>query len=129
MLEVRKHRVSVDGYKEVTHTVVKYVEAIRIGSIDMLADAFHKDSVTYGFVDGSLMGGSSNPTADFIRKNGKSPGIDAHIDVLDMTPTTAIVRVITGNDASGADCNEYLTLVKDDNGWAVIAKVFHQFDL
>jgi hypothetical protein len=37
MLEVRKHRVSVDGYKEVTHTVAKYVEAIRIGSVDLLA--------------------------------------------------------------------------------------------
>ncbi len=33
MLEVRKHRVSVDGYKEVTHTVAKYVEAIRIAAL------------------------------------------------------------------------------------------------
>ncbi len=56
MLEVHKHRVSVDGYKEVTHTVAKYVEAIRIGNVDLLADAFHMNSVTHGFVDGSLNG-------------------------------------------------------------------------
>lgn len=129
MFDVRRHRQSVDGYKDVTDTVAKYIEAIRVGSVEMLAESFHDDSVTYGFVDGSLMGGASNPTADFIRKNGGSPGIDAHIDVLDITPTTAIVRVVTGGDAVGADCSEYLTLVKGDNGWVVIAKVFHQFYL
>jgi hypothetical protein len=128
MPEVRKQPVAVNEYKDVINTVAKYVEAIRIGSVDMLADAFHKDAVTYGFVDGSLMGGSTNPTVDFIRKNGKSPGMDSHIDVLDITPTTAVVRIVTGNDASGAGCNEYLTLIKLDNGWTVIAKVFHQFD-
>lgn len=128
MPEVCKQPVSANEYKDVANTVAKYVEAIRIGSVEMLADAFHKDAVTYGFVDGLFMGGSSNPTVDFIRNNGKSPGIASHIDVLDITPTTAVVRVVTGNDASGAGCNEYLTLIKLDDGWTVIAKVFHQFD-
>lgn len=121
--------VSADEYKEVAGVAANYVEALRIGSIDMLADIFHKDSVTYGTVNGELVGGgSSNPAAEFIKINGKSPEIDAHIDVLDISPTTAVVRIIMEKDAIGSDCNENLLLIKLDAGWTVIAKVFHQFD-
>lgn len=121
--------VSADEYKDVTNVAVKYIEALRTGNIDMLTDIFHKDSVTYGTVDGGLVGGgSSNPTAAFIKMFGKSPEIDAHIDVLDITPTTAVVRVIMEKDAIGSECNENLMLIKLDDGWTVIAKVFHQFD-
>lgn len=121
--------VSADEYKDVTNVAVKYIEALRTGNIDMLTDIFHKDSVTYGTVDGGLVGGgSNNPTAAFIKMYGKSPEIDAHIDVLDITPTTAVVRVIMEKDAIGSECNENLMLIKLDDGWTVIAKVFHQFD-
>ena len=123
------HRtVSAHDYKEAYNLAAQYVEALRVGSIDMLADIFHKDSVTYGTVNGALMGGAGNPTIDFIKNYGKSPEIVAHIDVLDMTPTTALVRIIMEKDAVGSDCTDYLTLIKLDAGWTVIAKVFHQFD-
>ena len=120
--------VSADDYKDVTRVAAQYVEALRIGSVDMLADIFHKNSVTYGTVNGELVGGSGNPAADFIKNNGKSPEIVSHIDVLDITPTTAVVRIVMGNDAVGSDCNDYLTFIKLDTGWTVIAKAFHQFD-
>ena len=106
----------------------QYVEALRSGSIDALADIFHKDAVTYGTVDAKLVGGAGNPTVEFIRQNGKSPEIDSHIDVIDITPTTAVVRIVMEKDAIGSDCNENLVFIKLDEGWTVIAKVFHQFD-
>ena len=121
--------MSANEYKNVTRVAAQYVEAVRIGNIDMLAGIFNKNSVTYGTVNGELVGGgSSNPTADFIRKYGKSPDLDAHIDVLDITPTTAVVRLIMEGDAVGSECNENLLLIKLDGSWTVIAKVFHQFD-
>lgn len=95
----------------------------------MLVDIFHKDCVTYGTVNGELIGGAGNPTADFIINYGKSPEIVSHIDVLDITPTTAVVRIVMEKDAVGSDCNDYLSLIKLDKGWTVIAKVFHQFDM
>lgn len=125
---MKQRLVSSNEYKAVVKVAEKYIEAIRIGSIDLLAESFHKDSITYGFVDGELRGGASNPAVDFIRKNGKSPDMDAHIDVLDITPATAVVRILTGNDAIGSDCDEYLTLLKLTTGWTIIAKVFYQFD-
>ena len=124
---MNKKTVSSKEYKEVVNTTTKYIEALRIGSVDMLADSFHKDSVAFGTVDGRLVGGSGNPTVDFIKTKGKSPDIEAHIDVLDITPTTAVVRIVTEKDAVGSDCIEYQTLIKLDKGWAIVAKVFHQF--
>ena len=125
---MNKNAVSVGDYKAVADTVSKYVEALRSGSIDMLTEVFYQDSVTYGVVNGELMGGAGNPTAKFIEINGKSPDIDCQIDVLDMTPFTAVVRVVTEKDAIGTGCCEYLTLVKADKGWAIISKAFIQRD-
>lgn len=121
--------VSAKEYKDVVNIVAKYIEALRIGSIDMLMNIFHKDSITYGTVDGKLVGDrASNPAVDFIKTYGKSPEIEAHIDVIDITPTTAVVRIIMEKDAIDSECNENLTLIKLDQGWTIIAKVFHQFD-
>lgn len=119
---------SVNDYKDVTNVVAKYIEAIQIGNIALLSVFFHKDAVTYGTVDGKLVGGSSNPAVDFIKNYGSSPELNYNIDVLDITPTTAVARVVTEKDAFGADCSEFLTLIKIDEKWAIIAKAFHQFD-
>ena len=120
--------VSVSAYQEVVATVAKYVEALRSGSVDRLTETFKSDSVTYGFVGGELMGGAGNPTVKFIEAYGKSSDLESHIDVLDMTPVTAVVRLMTEKDAIGTDCCEYLTLVKADQGWVIISKAFLQFD-
>jgi hypothetical protein len=125
---MNQRTVSASEYQDVANLAAKYVEALRIGNVAMLDEIFHKDCVTYGTVNGQLMGGASNPTADFINNYGKSPNIISHIDVLDITPTTAIVRIVMAKDAVDSDCNDYLSFIKIDNVWRVIAKVFHQFD-
>ncbi|PXZ07593.1 hypothetical protein DKK70_07015 [Gilliamella apicola] len=125
---MNQRTVSANKYNEVTNIAAKYIEALRIGSVDMLSDIFHKDCVTYGTVNGQLMGGASNPTSDFINNYDKYPNIVSHIDILDITPTTAIVRVVMAKDAVNSDCNDYLTFLKLDGSWKVITKVFHQFD-
>lgn len=120
--------VSVKEYNDVTNVIAKYVEAIKTGNIELLAETFHKSSITCGTVDGAFVGGAgSNPAVEFIKQNGKSPEIVSCIDVLDITPTTAVVRLISEKDAIGSDCTEYLTLIKLDGCWTIIGKVFHQF--
>lgn len=118
---------SAQDYEEVARVACKYVEAIRSGNVEMLADVFHKDAVAYGTVNGELVGGSGNPAVAFIKMNGKSPDIEYHVDVLDLTPTTAAVRIVMEKDAIGSDCNANLLLIKVPEGWTVFAKVFHQF--
>ncbi len=127
---MNKKSMPAAEYNNVATVAATYIEALRTGNIDMLAAIFHTNAVTYGTVDGALVGGgSTNPAADFINANGKSPEIEAHIDVLDLSPTTAAIRIVLEKDAIGSDCNENLLLIKLDTGWKIIAKVFHQFEM
>lgn len=115
-------------YNAVIATANQYVEGLRIGSAQGVAQAFHKEAVMYGFTNGELLGGPIKNLFDFVEKNGAAPEISTRLDVLAITPTTAVVRVDMETDAIGADYNDYLTLIKIGGVWKVIAKVYHQFE-
>lgn len=115
-------------YNAVIATANQYVEGLRVGSAEGVAQAFHKDAVMYGFTNGELLGGPIKNLFDFVQKNGDAPEITTRLDVLAITPTTAVVRVDMEKDAIGADYNDYLTLIKIAGAWKVIAKVYHQFE-
>ncbi|EJM61564.1 hypothetical protein PMI30_05154 [Pseudomonas sp. GM50] len=115
-------------YNAVIAVANQYVEGLRAGSTEGVAKAFHQDAVMYGFTNGQLLGGPIKNLFDFVRKNGSAPDITTRLDVLAITPTTAVVRVDMEKDAIGADYNDYLTLIKIDGAWKVIAKVYHQFE-
>jgi hypothetical protein len=115
-------------YTAVIATANQYVEGLRIGDAQGVAQAFHKEAVMYGFTNGELLGGPIKNLFDFVEKNGAAPKISTRLDVLAITPTTAVVRVDMETDAIGADYNDYLTLIKIDGVWKVIAKVYHQFE-
>lgn len=120
--------VSTAEYTAVIATANQYVEGLRIGDAQGVAQAFHKEAVMYGFTNGELLGGPIKNLFDFVEKNGAAPQISTRLDVLAITPTTAVVRVDMETDAIGADYNDYLTLIKIDGVWKVIAKVYHQFE-
>ena len=120
--------VPIQDYEEVVSTVAKYAEGLRVGSIDGVAEAFHKDAAMYGFTNGELLGGPIKNLYDFVEKNGTAPDIKTRIDVLAITPTTAVVRVDMEQDAIGADYTDFHTLIKLDGTWHIIAKVYHMYE-
>ncbi len=120
--------VSTQNYDDVIATATKYVEGLRIGSVSSVAEAFHKDAVMYGYTHGKLLGGPVTNLFAFVEQNGAAPDIKTRLDVLAITPTTAVVRVDMETDAIGADYNDFLTLIKLDGTWKVVAKVYHQFE-
>jgi len=119
--------VPTQDYEEVVSTVAKYVEGLRAGSVDGVAEAFHKDAMMYGFTNGELLGGPIKNLYDFVEKNGTAPDIKTRI-VLAITPTTAVVRVDMEKDAIGADYTDFHTLIKLDGAWHIIAKVYHMYE-
>ena len=120
--------VSVDDYNAVLEAAHNYVEGLRTGA-DTVAKAFHKEAIMYGLAGGkTLLGGPIGNLYDFVRRNGSAPEIKTHMDVLAITPTTAVVRIDMEKDAIGADYNDYITFIKLDGRWQAIAKVFHQFN-
>ena len=91
-------------------------------------EAFHKDAVMYGFTNGELLGGPIKNLYDFVEQNGTAPDIKTRLDVLAITPTTAVVRVDMEKDAIGADYTDFHTLIKLDGTWHIIAKVYHMYE-
>ena len=120
--------VPTADYAAVIAVAQKYVDGLRAGSVEGVAEAFHQNAVMYGFTNGELMGGPIENLYSFVRQNGEAPQITTRLDVLAITPTTAVVRVDMEKDAIGADYNDYLTLIKMVGNWQVIAKVYHQFE-
>jgi hypothetical protein len=54
--------------------------------------------------------------------------IKTRLDVLAITPTTAVVRVDMENDAIGADYTDFHTLIKLNGTWHIIVKVYHKYE-
>ncbi|MBN9217264.1 MAG: nuclear transport factor 2 family protein [Mesorhizobium sp.] len=120
--------VPTSDYDEVVSRVMKYVDGLEVGSSNDVAKGFHKDAVMYGFTNGELLGGPIKNLYDFVDKNGKAPDIKVRLDILSITPSTAVVRVDMEKDAIGADYTDFHTLLKENGEWKIIAKVFHMYE-
>ncbi|KAH9204873.1 hypothetical protein DL95DRAFT_398183 [Leptodontidium sp. 2 PMI_412] len=107
----------------------KYVDGLRIGSVTVVSQAFHKDATMYGFtVSGQFLGGHIKSLYDFVEHHGAAPDIVTRSDILDITPTTAIVRINMEKDAAGQSYTDFHTLLKQNGEWKIIAKVFHNYE-
>jgi hypothetical protein len=82
----------------------------------------------YGFTNGELLGGPIKNLYEFVEKNGTASDIKTRLDVLAITPTTAVVRVDMEKDSIGADYTDFHTLIKVDGTWHIIAKVCHMYE-
>jgi hypothetical protein len=120
--------VPTKDFEDVVATVAKYVEGLRLGSVNGLVQALHKDAVMYGLTNGELLGGPIKNLYDFVEKNGTAPDIKTRLDVLAITPTTAVVRVDMEKDAIGANYTDFHTLIKIDGTWHIIAKVYLMYE-
>ena len=120
--------VPTQDYEDAVVTVALYVEGLRMGNVTVLSQAFHKDAIMYGYPDGKLLHGPIKNLYDFVEKNGPAPNIKTRIDVLAITPTTAVLRVDMENDALGANYTDFHTLIKLDGTWYIIAKVYHMYE-
>lgn len=120
--------VPTQDLEDVVETVAKYVKGLRAGNVPGLTQAFHKDAVMYGFTNGELLGGPIKNLYQFVENNGSAPDIRTRLDVLAITPTTAVVRVDMENDAIGADYTDFHTLIKIDGTWHIIAKAYHMYE-
>jgi hypothetical protein len=120
--------VPTKDYEDVVATVSKYVEGLSVGSVTEISQAFHKEAIMYGFTDDKMLGGPIKNLYDFVEKNGTAPDIKTQIDILAITPTTAVVRVDMEKDAISADYTDFHTLIKLDGTWRIIAKVYHMYD-
>jgi hypothetical protein len=122
---VNKNVNVVQDYEDVIAIVDGYIQGPKHGSVDQLRESFHADGIMYGHGPDGLLGGSIDNLYSFVEHYGKAPDTAVRLDVLDMTPTTAVVKVTMEKDAAGADYTDYHSVIKIDGQWKVVAKLFH----
>lgn len=119
-------QIPTSEYDAVVKTVQTYVDGLAAGANDILRKAFHKDATMYGFTaDKTLLGGPIENLYGYVDTVGKASEVKTRLDVLGITPTTAVVRVEMEKDASGSNYTDFHTLIKLDNKWTIINKIFH----
>jgi hypothetical protein len=121
--------IQAQDYTDVIATATRYVEGVRTGTAEDVATAFNDEAMMYGFINGERFDGPISNLYDFIKVNGGAPALSTHLDVIAITPTTAVVRVELEKDALGADFTDFLTLLKEDGAWRILVKVYHQYNV
>jgi hypothetical protein len=114
-------------YDAVIETARCYVDAMEQGSSQRAKEGFHADGGIYGYVDGEFKGGSISNFFDYLDQNPQGHKMKAHLDVLAITPSTAIVKIEVEMEPPETDYSDFMAMVKVDGKWQIVAKVFHSY--
>jgi 4-oxalocrotonate tautomerase len=114
------------GLDEIRATLSDYFDGIYHGSEDKLRSAFHPSAHIYAATDGALI---DFPLDDFVARStsrdrsGAEPRTDKiiAIDFAGATSASAKVELCI----PGTDFVDFLSLMKIDGRWRIIAKTFH----
>lgn len=107
---------------------VTYAKGIAAASRKDLSElVFHKSAIIFGTTRGTFQDGPISQLYDAIESHGASPDMTYHVDVVDATPATAVLRVHLDNQVTGNAYIDYLSAVKIDDNWQVVAKVFQEY--
>lgn len=116
-------------YDVVISTVTKYATGLQTGDNALLAQAFHEDATMYGYTGvgtETLVGPISN-LYDYVNQFGAAPSMRTRLNVLSITPKTAVVKVDMEQNAAGAGYTDFHTLIEMEGRWQIITKVFHKY--
>lgn len=121
-------RTTISDYSNIISTVQKYLDGCNEGKSQIMKPAFDDEAVMFGAkADGTLEAkGTINNLYAIVDSVGADENGQSRIDVLDSTPTTAVVRVIIEN-WHGLTFTDYHSLIKIDGQWKIVAKVYNTF--
>jgi hypothetical protein len=111
----------------VRQVIEQYVEGSK-GNPEILRAAFHPDARMTGYFGGQLMVGTPDPFFDMVKSAVTSESAAAYkaeirsIEVMGHAATATLVE--TG--FLGSDFTDFFQLIRDDEGWRIISKTFHQ---
>lgn len=123
-----KNNNTVQDYEAIISTMKTYIEGLRNGNMDLLRSVFHKGAIMHGYWGEQLIEGSVENLYNSVEKAGSAPHIKYHLTVLDKTTTIATVRNEVEANATADTFTEYHSLIKVNDEWKIIAKLFHKYD-
>ncbi len=108
----------------ITKTIQHYIDGAKSGKGDDMKPAFHKDATIFGYAGADLFAGPIQLLFDWNDENGPATGLQARIARIDVADTVATVRLEL-DDWTGNRFTDLFTLLKVDDEWKIMNKVFH----
>ncbi len=102
-----------------------YLEGGRKSDSAIMRPIFHKGATMYWAADGKIEGGSIEELFKRVDAHDPSPDAKAEIGPIDISHSTATVRVELSN-WGGNKFSDQFTLIKTNDGWRIMQKVFHK---
>ncbi|MEO1141756.1 MAG: nuclear transport factor 2 family protein [Pseudomonadota bacterium] len=102
-----------------------YLEGGRQAKSAVMRPAFHDDATMYWAEDGKLTGGSIEELFRRVDARDPSPEMTYEIGLIDVSHTTATVRLELFN-WGGNRFSDQFTMIKTDDGWKIMQKVFYR---
>lgn len=105
-------------------TVQYYIDGAISGKGDDMKPGFHADATIFGYVGDDLFAGPIQKLFDWNDNNGAATELKARIADMDISGTVASVRLELDN-WTGHKFTDMFTLLKVDDKWKIMNKVFH----
>ena len=115
---------NVNEYNVIARVVQHYIDGARSGKGDDMKPAFHEDATIFGYVGTDLFAGPIEKLFAWNDENGPATGLQARIARIDVADTVATVRLEL-DDWTGNRFTDLFTLLKVDDEWKIMNKVFH----
>ncbi|MBU1188308.1 MAG: nuclear transport factor 2 family protein [Gammaproteobacteria bacterium] len=113
-----------DDRAQITALMQSYIDAGRSGSIATLRPIFHELATICGYVGPDLFAGPIEMFFDWHADNGPAANLVAGDMRIDVEGSAASVRIELDN-WTGHRFSDFFTLVKIDNRWQIMSKVFY----
>lgn len=119
-------RSEIKEYEAVREAAEKFVKSVAEGNSEYARTLFTDDAVLFGILDGTLEHGSIERFYDNVDSVGAGEDFKAHVDVLAVEETVAVVRVLEEKWGGRVDFTDFLLLLKLDGEWRCVAKAYNQ---
>ena len=108
----------------IKNTLQFYIDGAKSGKGNDMKPAFHSDATIFGYIGNDLFAGPIQKLFDWNDKNGAATEIKTKIASIDIVGTIATVRLESDN-WTGHKFTDFFTLLKVDNAWKIMNKVFY----
>lgn len=119
-------RSNIEDYRAVKEAAMNFVRSVAEGDSSYARSLFVDEAVLFGYLDGKLEHGSIEQFYKNVDTVAAGEQFEAHVDVLLVEETLAVVRVLEENWGGRIDFTDILLLLKIEGAWRCVAKAYNQ---
>ena len=114
--------------EQIKKVLEHYINGAKSGKGDDMRPAFHDDATIFGYIGSDLFSGPIQKLYEWNDSNGPATEIFTEFKSIDVVESIATVCLESKN-WTGYNFTDFFTLLKVNEEWKVINKVFHLHSL